>query len=295
MVEEEKMASKLTYIASMFSRANHKKYENYVVTAIYHKIGNYNLKPVTQQKVISKSDPSKYYLLDLYFPQLNFGIEVDEPAHNNSNYALHDIERAEDILESIECEEKRVKISDNYNIEDVNKQIDDIVEEIVTLINQRGHQLIWDDNEEMLEEAFRRRSFRTAEKISYPGFSELWSRISGEPYKKYQRCYFKNKTITGGYHLWVPSLAMEYNGKRYGDAKWENTLNESGTEITETGYALNSLLAGGIENGERRVVFMKMRDEFGAPTVRFMGVFQHISNPDGSSRKYVKISDEYIF
>lgn len=68
------MDSKLDNLAKSFSRAAKKKYEHYVITAIYQKINNYELKPVTQQLVHSNKNPGKYYFLDLYFPQINYGV-----------------------------------------------------------------------------------------------------------------------------------------------------------------------------------------------------------------------------
>lgn len=43
------------------------------------KIGNLNIRSVTQQYV--KGDNNEYYLIDLYFPQINVGVEVDEAFH----------------------------------------------------------------------------------------------------------------------------------------------------------------------------------------------------------------------
>ena len=45
------MNSKVDYLAKSFSRTTKKKFEHYVITAIYYKINNYELKPVTQQLV----------------------------------------------------------------------------------------------------------------------------------------------------------------------------------------------------------------------------------------------------
>lgn len=77
---------KLEYLALMLNqRTNGKKYENFVINAIYARIANLELIPETQKYVKNPnypdSDNKKYYLLDLYFPQLNYGIEVDEPVH----------------------------------------------------------------------------------------------------------------------------------------------------------------------------------------------------------------------
>jgi hypothetical protein len=75
--------NRLDYLAKTFSNNHtHKIYENYVVNAIWNRIGNPNLKPVTQQYVLRNDESGKHYaLIDLYFPDLNIGIECDEGYH----------------------------------------------------------------------------------------------------------------------------------------------------------------------------------------------------------------------
>jgi len=74
----------IEYLARTFSQTS-KVYENYVINAIWNRIScetRSKLHPITQQCV---KDPSgNHYLVDLYFPQLNLGVEVDEPQHISS-------------------------------------------------------------------------------------------------------------------------------------------------------------------------------------------------------------------
>ena len=73
------ISEQLDHIAYMFNvRTKGKKYENFIVNAIYTKVDNPDLMPVTQQYVRNPKDSRKYYLLDLYFPQINFGVEIDD-------------------------------------------------------------------------------------------------------------------------------------------------------------------------------------------------------------------------
>ena len=65
-------------------RTNRKDDENYILNAIWQKIDNMNLQPVTQQCIILKD--GKRALIDLYFPQLNYGIECDEEHHKNNTF-----------------------------------------------------------------------------------------------------------------------------------------------------------------------------------------------------------------
>ena len=80
--QDYKLSERLDHIAYMFNvRTNGKAYENFIVNAIYAKVGEPELMPVTQQFVKNPRDHRRYYLLDLYFPQLRYGIEVDEEHH----------------------------------------------------------------------------------------------------------------------------------------------------------------------------------------------------------------------
>ena len=73
---------KFNHLSYMFNvRTKNKKYENFVVNAIYNRVGNMELEPITQQYVCNPNDPRKYYLIDLYFPQINYGIVVNESQH----------------------------------------------------------------------------------------------------------------------------------------------------------------------------------------------------------------------
>ena len=61
------ISEQLDHIAYMFNvRTRGKKYENFIINAIYTKVGNPDLIPVTQQYVRDPNDSNKYYLLDLY-------------------------------------------------------------------------------------------------------------------------------------------------------------------------------------------------------------------------------------
>lgn len=87
---------KFEHLSCMFNkRTKGKKYENFIVNAIYNRVGNFELIPITQQYVRSNIDPRKYYLMDLYFPQINYGVEVDEMQHTKEYHIISDEERDE--------------------------------------------------------------------------------------------------------------------------------------------------------------------------------------------------------
>ena len=60
------MDSKVIYLAKTLSRTKRKDYENYVVNAIWNRVNDYRLVPVTQQYVTDGK--GNRYFIDLYFP-----------------------------------------------------------------------------------------------------------------------------------------------------------------------------------------------------------------------------------
>ena len=91
---------KREYLIKTLSRTKRKDYENYVVGAIWHRLNNLEIKPVSQQYV-QRSD-GKYALLDLYFPQINVGIECDE-AYHEQNVEPDKIREAKVEQSGIQC------------------------------------------------------------------------------------------------------------------------------------------------------------------------------------------------
>lgn len=66
-----------------------------------------DIRPVTQQYV--KGNDNEYYLIDLYLPQINIGVEVDEAFHKN-NYES-------DLKRELKIEEKLFSIREVYLFE----------------------------------------------------------------------------------------------------------------------------------------------------------------------------------
>ena len=70
--------TKLEFISRQLAKAEGKRYEHYVVTRIWHLLNDTRIKPVTQQFI---TRPSGRALTDMYFPQLEMHIEIDEGHH----------------------------------------------------------------------------------------------------------------------------------------------------------------------------------------------------------------------
>ena len=150
------MESRMKYLAHTLNRRTvRKRFENFVVNAIYSKVDHSELVPVTQ-KCVRIPNSRNHYLLDLYFPQLNYAIEVDESYHFTPEQMEADRLRTEFIEKKLECNVSRILIYKIINknevtlrtYEDVNNQIDREVEKIKKMIVEKeanGHSLLWSD------------------------------------------------------------------------------------------------------------------------------------------------------
>ena len=295
---------RLDHIAYMFNvRTAGKAYENFIVNAIYTKIGEPELIPVTQQYVYNPRDKRKYYLLDLYFPQLKFGIEVDEKHHLEDAQKIRDIVRAEDTRTAIECEEERISIysknGKKRSLEEINEDIEKVVVNIKERISKVAP-LKWKTYEDKKEEVIRKGKFVVSDEISYPSVTEIYNicggrrtgKEKGTPVKALQKCYYR---LNDRYKLWVPILAEFNEDKTVRNSKlgYVNTLSDDHTALTEmTEHPVNP----SFDKGYKRVVFMRMKDYYGRPCIKFIGVFE--TGDEKRNNEYIhmfnRISEEVL-
>lgn len=303
---------KLEHLSIMLNRRTKgKKYENFIINSIYTKISNPELIPITQQYVknanYSSGNSKKYYLLDLYFPQLNYGIEVDESHHLNEKNRAQDILRAEDILNSIQCEQGRISIyQENGNLktydevnDDINKQVKHI-QKLIARSNET-QKLRWEDNDIRKKRILKNGIISSSDNVDFEGVTEIYN-LMGNNVQNLGRCFVK---LNKKYKLWVPHLAIELqDGTIKTKNGWENTLNEDKTLITEVVGNMDkcdtrNLPAGAWnENGYKRVVFMHILDSFGMKRVRFLGLFEAVEIRISNSiqtRIYKKIKNMVRF
>ena len=106
-----------------------KKHENYVITALLHDERLRDLKPITQHYV-PLSD-SNYALIDLYYPQIDLAIEVDEPQHLNNKNA--DDKRQKGIEDLIQCDFIRFDVDADKIISDIKAAKKQMIEKMDAL------------------------------------------------------------------------------------------------------------------------------------------------------------------
>lgn len=276
---------KKEYIVNQLKKTYGKKYENYCITRIIHKLDNLNIQFITQQ--LFKRPDGKYAYADLFFPQLNISIEIDESYHLNQEEA--DKKRSKDIIEidkkirkKYSCldeiildpiEEYRINANYMNTIEDINKQIDKIVKMLQQKIIDMGNKFVpwkklYEDASYYLERGFIDKSdnakFRTIEDIGK---------------------IFNMKNIPMGYkihgyipvsvnskYIWCPILKLDDDAITL--KNYENTISKDGKYIFEKAKINNDIFVKKIlENEIERYVFVKYKDEVGNILYKFLGVY----------------------
>lgn len=140
-------------VATLSKRTAGKKYENFVVNAIWNALADDTLRPVTQQYVNrsvqhrgmalvdlrqekATGETSERALIDLYFPALRLGVECDEAQHGAPRSVDDDAARTADIERAIpDYEELRVRVEKDaegvaLSPDAVMDQIDHVVQRI---------------------------------------------------------------------------------------------------------------------------------------------------------------------
>lgn len=320
---------KTEYISKMLNkRTKGKGYENFVINQIYARIDNPELEIVTQKCIrinnssfIGNESPNKnfilgksHYLVDLYFPQINFAIEVDEGYHEDRKKQFNDQERQNYIKNAVSCKIERIKICEKDSTtnlkkyEDILTQIKKIVDKIknkISQLEQKKGALKWITNEEKMEQVKEDKFFDIKQDVHFGGITNVLNLLPGRQYTLYQRC------VKGydDYIIWIPVLSIKTTEGNVKTANgWINFINEDGTEISEYPSSKDypktetfNAKAGSCPQKwceKKRVIFMKMKDEFGNNCCRFLGVFKadHIEYEEKKQKRiYKRISTKVKF
>ena len=279
MKEEEK----LLYLVKTFSRTKRKDYENYVINAIWNRVNNFNLYPVSQQYV--KKDDGTYYLIDLYFPQLNIGIEVDEPMHEKRQE--EDRIREMNIFDMLslisekEYEAKHIKISDSFD--EVEQRIDEVVDEIKNSIDEYEKQQPFVFSRSVLKDYSKELAIHVEDLACFSTITEAANTILGKDYKGQQHCSFDVKE---NYRAWFPRLGIRSERNN----GWENSITADGQYIYEKSEDNIPL---SLDSDTKRVVFAQTKSITGKRIYRFVGVFMQKRKSADDTFEYERISTEF--
>lgn len=308
------MDSKVIYLAKTLSRTKRKDYENYVVNAIWNRVNDSRLVPVSQQYV--KDHSGNYYFIDLYFPQLKIGIECDEGYHSSHEQKVLDAEREATILDIIKqvdgCDYVALHVDVTKTFEEVEEQINAHVNTIKTQIEelnvQDGWNLTtkevkhgWSSEGSDIAEYFKDKDYITVEdNIVFPSNKDVYNIIlgqnysyhlmhSGEPFKKLYTEYGYEE----GTFPWFPKLTIQKPTSK----GYFNILSKDGTEIYEYIDDPKQNLqrkAEGRYIGKKRVVFTKAKDPLTSiEGYRFVGFFIGDHYDENGMITYKRIDDKF--
>ena len=259
--------NKTDYVIRQIAKSYKKKYENYVVTRIWHLINNLDLKFVTQQHV---TRPEGRALTDMYFPQIQLHIEVDEPHHYHFDFegkqTNQDAVRELDIINATTHSLERINCCGN--LESINNQIDNIVYVINQKIESKEF-VPWDIDAEYNPQTYiDKGSISVQDNVAFLTIKDACN-CFGHKYEGYQRATAKH-AFEEGRMLWFPKL--------YENEGWNNEISLDEEQIfmqKKVGHKeWFKEQKNKPDNFKEWLVFARVRSNLGDVMYRFKGVFK---------------------
>ena len=257
--------TKKEFVVRQLAKTNKKKYENYVVTGIVHRLADPDVKFVTQQHVTRPG--GKRALTDLYFPQLELHIEVDEAHHKAQVDA--DAKREADIINATNHVIERVDVT--VSLPEIDARIDEVVDLVRRNIEERkaeGTFAPWDFEASLESDTYVRAGYMDAnDDVAFLRIYEACN-CFGHSYSGYQRAMAPHG-IESGLWLWFPKL--------YENEGWINNISPDGRQILERRREDNAAFIRmhlTEERRFRRIVFARVKGSLGDVMYRFKGLFE---------------------
>lgn len=261
------------YLFKTLSRTKRKDDENYVLNAIWNKVNNLELMPVTQQYVRCGS---RWYLIDMFFPQINLGIEVYEAGHNNSVQA--DLIRSDEIVSAMiydnrtDYDEIVIYTSEN-DINSIHDQINASVNKINEKIKTLLQPLHWNTHEEFISIVRNKGILSVFDNITFSTITQVlnevfdYGRKGGKGPTKVLIPYKFNKD----YSVWFARRNIFINDIECAVSGWINRLSLDGREIIE--FEVDKKESTRDWFPEKRITFLKYKNNLGENGYKFVGVF----------------------
>lgn len=256
----KKMKDKLDYITRQLSRAKKKRFEHYVINRIWNLLDDLSIKFITQQYVVR---PDGRALTDMFFPQFDLHIEVDEPYHLNQ--IEQDKLRQADIINSTGHTIERVDTSNG--IEFLNERINEIIH-LIKKKKKESDFKPWNIEEEQTPQIYIDLGYIDIKDDVAFNYSYLACNCFGHDYKGFQKGGTihpnQEKTV-----LWFPKL--------YPNKEWRNTISDDDNIITEICNDTNKLqnhITESLNNGYyNRIIFARVKSSLGDIMYRFKGEY----------------------
>lgn len=253
--------NKFDYITRQLGRTERKRFEHYVVTRIWHKLNDLTIKFVTQQYVIR---PNGRALTDLYFPQLGIHIEVNEAYH--LSIEEQDKLRQLDIVNA--TNHILWTVDTSKGIEDTNNQIDEIVEKILKIKNEKKDFKSWNMDIEQNPQFYIDKGFlKVSDDVAFKNSVHAVN-CFGRDYKGFQKGSIIHPT-DNNILIWFPKL--------YKNRDWDNRISDDEETITEKSNYPDAV-KGHVDSeiGKKiytRITFAQVKSPLGDVMYRFKGVY----------------------
>ena len=290
---------KLDYITRLFRKISNKRFEAYVIQRIWDLLNDNRIRFVTQQ-YFRRDEAGKYALTDLYLPQINMIIEIDEGQHIANEY--QDALRSEDIMqikvvEGVHIE--RIALCDKntlkaFTMDEVHQQIDAVVKKIKDAVAQMGNEFQPWENDLWTPEYYKRKGcFRVADDDYIKSIDDAAAVFDTKAkHRGFLRAASFPVPNKESVIVWCPAK----NNKQ-----WSNDLVVEGGQTFIYEYNNDSKKrAKHVQNhvgkaSEIRITFFREKDELGFNFYKFVGVFVIDKTESLKHNKcvWVKISDEY--
>lgn len=270
------MNYKLDYITRLFQKTSKKAIESYVLSRLWHRLDNDEIKIIPQQYV--NRHKHKYALTDVYFPQFKIHVEVNERAHYESEERIQNDKKRKEEIE-MQTGHKVYEIDCRKSLKEIHAKVDQIVKVInVSLIEQHRLNTFkpWNPDEERSVEYWRRKNVISGkDEVCLNNIEDICNLFNAD-FKKTKRGYLRLGGIShpekNNVILWWPS-----EKSRKG---WLNYLDEENKTITETHSDNNKKeehYINHLNSQELRYVFYHSKDILGLVSYKFEGVFAYDS------------------
>ncbi|WP_100644040.1 AbaSI family restriction endonuclease [Alteromonas facilis] len=265
---------KQEYILRSLQKVSSKKWELFIISRIFHSLNDLDIEFVTQQFV--RRPNGKRALTDLFFPQFDLHLEIDEPFHLNQ--IDNDQKRSQDIVDITGHEVVRIKVlgadEQTKSMESLCFEIDEFVRhlrELKTKAVKSNSFARWDfESRHLSSNVIKRGYVSIKDNVTFRTQVEAL-KCFGFKGRGYQRGAWK---IPDGSEDWV------WFPRLYEHGMWHNNLTEQGQVIEEV--AINEEGIKSIEQQKKTledrpngkaIVFAKAKDALGFNLLRYVGTF----------------------
>lgn len=270
------MDFKLDYMARLFRSIENKKFESYAIQRIWHLLDNEDVQFVVQQYF--KRNDKKYALTDLYLPQINLVVEIDEVQHAADRNKILDAERTRDIQAINNAEVIRLPLYKNvekdewYSLNEFNDNISKVVALIKQKIKAQGNNFRpWIGEDALTPEYHKKKGYLAVSENEYVKNIDDAAKIFGTKAK--HRGYLRAAGFAvpnkENYMVWLPAS---------NNRLWDNHISEDGNIIefqkadaTKRKKHVKEILQN---PEEKRITFFREKDKLGYNYYKFVGVFK---------------------